>query len=613
MMIKRLRSSLQLISVFSALVMASAGAEAADKAHAHSLIGSVKYPPDFKHYDYVNPDAPKGGSVRLTGIGTFDSLNIIPSTKGTRAGAVGFIYDTLMSPSMDEIATEYGQLAEWVTYPEDFSSVTYKLREEARWHDGKPVTPEDVIFSMEILKQHDPFRAAYYKNVVKSEKTGDHEVTFTFDQTGNRELPHIVGQLPILPKHFYNEERPAGDSWLEPPLGSGPYRIGQFEAGRYVTLKRVDDYWGKDLPVNVGQNNFDEIRYDYYKDTTVAFEAFKAGKTDYYLENSAKNWATAYDIPPVKSGKIVTNDEIILEGPQPMQAFVMNTRRAKFADPRVRQAFNLLFNFEWMNKNLFYSQYTRTGSYFENTGLEAKGLPQGKELEILESMRDEVPPEVFTTEYENPTNSETRLVDRGNLRVATRLMKEAGWEIKNQVLTNSETGERFTAEFLLSSPLFERIVQPYAQALELLGVDVTIRLVDAAQFQKRTETFDFDVITDVFPQSDSPGNEQRDFWGSESTDIPGSRNTIGIKDPAVDKLIDLIIAAKDREELVAASRALDRVLLWHHFVVPQFYAPNERVAYWNKYSHPDPLPSRAIGFPTIWWHDAEKAAALSTN
>jgi microcin C transport system substrate-binding protein len=612
-MIKRLRPSLKLISAFSALIMLTGPAVAAEKVHGHSLTGSVKYPPDFKHFDYVNPDAPKGGSVRLTAIGGFDSLNFIPSTKGNRAGAIGFIYDTLMTPSYDEISSEYGLLAEWASYPEDFSSVTYKLREKARWHDGQPVTPEDVIFSMEMLKQHDPFRAAYYKNVAKAEKTGDREVTFTFDQTGNRELPHIVGQLPILPKHFYNEERPAGESWLHVPLGSGPYRILQHEAGRHVTLERVEDYWGKDLPVNVGKNNIDQIRYDYYKDTTVAFEAFKAGKIDYHFETSAKNWATAYDFPAIRSGKVVRDDKIFLEGSQPMQAFVMNTRRARFADPRIRQAFNLLFNFEWMNKNLFYGQYARVDSYFENTELEATGLPQGKELEILESMRDEVPPEVFTTDYENPLNSDTRLVDRRNLTKAFELVKAAGWEVRNGVLTNVETNERFEAEFLLSSPLFERIVQPYSQALEKLGVKVTIRLVDAAQFQKREETFDFDVIVDVFAQSESPGNEQRDFWGSAAADTPGSRNTIGIKDPAVDKLVDIIIGAKDREELVAASRALDRVLLWHHFLVPQFYAPNERIAYWNKYSHPDPLPSRTIGFPTVWWYDAEKGAALSTN
>jgi microcin C transport system substrate-binding protein len=610
-MINRLRAGLKAFCIVAVFLVPVAQADAADKIHALALIGTPKYPPNFKHFDYVNPNAPKGGSVRLTGLGTFDSLNLIPSTKGNRAVAVAYIYDSLITPSYDEVSSQYGLLAEWASYPDDFSWATYKLREEARWHDGKPVTPEDVIFSLEVLKKNNTLYSAYYKNVVKTEKTGPHEVTFTFDQKYNRELPLIVGEFPIFPKHFYNEARDPSKSWLHVPLGSGPYRIDKFEQGRYVTLKRVKNYWGKDLPVNIGQNNFDEIRYDYYKDMTIAFEAFKAGKTDYFSDNSAKNWATAYDFPAVKSGKVIRNGDIILEGSQPMQAFVMNTRRAKFADARVRQAFNLLFNFEWLNKNLSHGLNKRVSSFFQNTELAATGLPQGKELEILESLRDEVPPEVFTTEYKNPVNSDTRLVDRRNLRKATELMKQAGWEIKNQVLTNVETGETFTVEFLLYSPAFTKIVEPYSQALEKLGVKVNIRVVDAAQYVKRNDTFDFDIITDVFSQSESPGNEQRDFWGSQSADRPGSRNTIGIKDPAVDKLIDIIIGAKDREELVAACRALDRVLLWHHYVVPQFYAPNERIAYWNKYSHPEQLPSRRIGFQTIWWYDAEKAAALS--
>lgn len=612
-MINRLRTSLKLISVFFVLILLPVAAEAAEKVHGLSFIRPLKYPSDFKHFDYVNPNAPKGGSVRLSAPGTFDSLNLIPATKGNRTGALLYIYDTLMTPSYDEASTEYGLLAEWASYPDDYSSATYKLREEARWHDGKPVTPEDVIFSMEMLKKHDPLRAAYYKNVDKVEKTGPHEVTFIFNQKYNRELPLIMGQLRIFPKHFYNEKRSVGDSWLDIPLGSGAYRIDKFEPGRYVTIKRVEDYWGKDLPVNIGQNNFDEIRIDYFKDQTVAFEAFKAGEIDYYPERSASHWATAYDIPQVETGKIIRNGDIVLTGSQQMQGYVMNLRRKRFADRRVRQAFNLLYNFEWLNKNISHGLNKRTSSYFENTELAAKGLPHGKELEILETIRDEIPPEVFTTEYKNPVNPENRLVDRRNLRKAIELMKQAGWEINNQVLTNIETGEAFTAEFLTYSPEFTKGTDPYVQALKKLGIKATIRVVDAAQFVKRNETFDFDIIIDVFRQTESPGNEQRDYWGSQAADIQGSQNTIGIKNPAIDKLIDIIIGAKDREELVAASRALDRVLLWNYYIVPQFHAPNERIAYWNKYSHPDPLPSRAVGFPTIWWYDAEKAAELSTN
>ncbi|MGB0084454.1 MAG: extracellular solute-binding protein [Rhodomicrobiaceae bacterium] len=615
-MMIRLRTGLRFLGFLIALLsLAGSAAVAGEKLQGVSLIGTPKYGPDFKHFDYVNPDAPKGGSVRLSAVGTFDTLNMIPY-KGNKAGGLNLIYDQLMSGSLDEPSTEYAHLAEWVSYPDDYSSVTYKLRKEARWHDGKPVTPEDVIFSLKVLKENNAQYAFYYKNVTKAEKTGDNEVTFYFDQKNNRELPQIVGQLTVLPKHFYEEGGAARDpakTWLEVPLGSGPYRIKSFEAGRYIAYERVKDYWGANLPVEVGQNNLDEVRFEYFGDRQVAFEAFKAGKIDFFNENSAKNWATAYDFPALRAGKVVKQGDIRLKNPEPMQAFVMNTRRPKFADPRVRQAFDLMFNFEWMNKTLFYGQYQRVSSYFENTELAASGLPQGKELDILDSVRNEVPPEVFTMEYKNPVNDSNSLVDRHNWREAARLMHEAGWEVKNDALVNAKTGEPMSVEFLLVQPDFVRIVTPYKQALERLGIKVSIRVIDAAQYQARVNDFDFDIITDSFAQSESPGNEQRDFWGSEAAGRPGSRNTVGIKNPAVDKLVDRIIFAKDRAELVAACRALDRVLLWNHYVVPQFFAPTERIAYWNKYSHPATLPSRAVGFPTIWWYDEVKAAKLAAN
>ncbi|NJM35494.1 MAG: ABC transporter substrate-binding protein [Rhodomicrobium sp.] len=599
-----------------ALGLVAGNAGAAEKQHAMSLIGTPKYAPDFKHFGYVNPNAPKGGSARLVAIGTFDTLNLIPY-KGNKAAGLGLIYEQLMADSLDEPSTGYAHLAEWVSHPDDYSSATYKLREGARWHDGKPVTPEDVIFSLKVLKDNNPQYAFYYKNIARAEKTGDHEVTFYFDEKNNRELPQIVGQLTVLPKHFYEGDaaaaRDPSKTWLDIPLGSGPYRVKAFEPGRYVAYERVKDYWGADLPVNVGQNNIDEIRFEYFRDRQVAFEAFKAGKIDYFPENSAKSWATEYNFPAIDAGKVVKRGDIHLNLPEAMQAFSLNLRRPKFADPRVRQAFNLMFNFEWMNKNLFYGQYKRTGSFFENTELAASGLPAGKELEILETVRDQVPPEVFTQEYKNPVNDDQAMVDRRNMRKAAELMRAAGWIVKDGVAVNEKTGEPFKVEFLLVSPLFERIVSPYSQALQRLGIQSTIRVVDTAQFKMRTDTFDFDVIVDTFVRTESPGNEQRDYWGSEAAGRPGSGNTPGIKNPAIDKLIDRVIFAKDREELVAASRALDRVLLWNHYVVPQYYAPNERIAYWNKYSHPDPLPSRAIGFPTIWWYDEAKAAKLEMN
>ena len=612
MIMIRTSSGLKAIAATALLVFACGGASADEKRHATSLIGTPKYGPDFKHFDYVNPNAPKGGSVRLWAMGTFDSFNIIPY-KGNKAGAIGQIYDTLMASSMDESSAEYSQIAEWVSYPADFSSVTYKLRDAARWHDGKPMTPEDVIFSFEVLKKNNPQYAFYYKNVTSAEKTGEREVTFRFDEKNNRELPQIVGQLLVLPKHFYEDKKldPA-ETWLEPPLGSGAYKIKAFEAGRFVVLERVKDYWAADLPVNVGQNNVDEIRYDYYRDQDVAFEAFKAGQIDYFSESSAKNWATRYDFPALKAGKVIKRGDIVLQNPRPMQSLVFNMRRPKFADARVREAFDLVYNFEWLNQNIFFGQYKRTSSYFENTEMAAKGLPQGKELAILEEVRAEVPPEVFTTEYKNPVNG-TPADERNNVRKALKLLQDAGWEIKNGVLTNAKSGEVMTIEFLTAQENMLRLVSPYMQSLEKLGVKSTARVVDTPQYQRRTDNFDYDAVVDIFGQSESPGNEQRDFWGSAAADRVGSRNSIGIKNPAVDKLIDKIIFAKDREELVAACRALDRVLLWNHYVVPQYYTPNERFSYWNRFSHPQTLPTRAIGFPTIWWYDQEKAAKLSAT
>lgn len=580
--------------------------------HALSLLGSPKFGPDFKHFDWVNPSAPKGGTVRTLAIGSFDSLNPF-TVKGSVAAGVLAIYDSLMVSSPDEPSTEYGLVAEWVSHPDDFSSVTFGLRPEARFHDGKPITAEDVVFSFEALTKSHPSYAFYYKNVVKAEAIGPHEVKFTFDQKGNRELPLIVGQLYVLPKHFWTgqsangEPRDLSRSSLEVPLGSGPYRIKEVDPGRSITYERVADYWAKDLPVSIGQWNFDELRYVYFRDRVPAFESFKAGQLDFWRESSAKSWATAYDFEAVAKN-LVKKEEIPVETVASMQAFVMNLRRPQFQDPRVRRAFNLAFDFEWANRNLFYDQYRRVGSYFDNSELAARGLPQGRELEILNEVRDQVPPEVFTTEWKNPVNASPQDVRR-HLGEAAKLLAEAGWKMQNGVLT-SAANVPMTIEFLLVSPDFERVVLPYKTALERLGVKSTIRVVDSAQYQRRIDTFDFDVVVGSFPQSLSPGNEQRDFWGSVSADREGSRNTPGIKNPAVDKLIDKLIFAKDREELVAATRALDRVLLWNHYVVPQWHTPYDRVATWDLFGRPDKLPSQSISFQRVWWHDAEKAKAL---
>ena len=606
---------LALAAAFAALLLNPAAAEDAQtRHHALSLIGQPKDPADFTHFDYVNPDAPKGGRVRLAAIGGFDSLNPV-LYRGEKASGLGLVYESLMSDSIDEPSTSYGLIAEWASYPPDYSSVTFKLRDEARWHDGTPITPEDVIYSLEVNKTANPRLGLYYKNVSRAEKTGDNEVTFYFDSKGNRELPMIMGQLTILPKHYWTgkdangEQRDPMKTTLEPALGSGPYRIKEVTPGRSITYERVADYWGKDLPVNKGQWNYDEIRFDYYRDQTVAFESFKAGNLDYWQETSAKNWATAYDFPAVRDG-YVKRQEVKIKRTQPMQAFVLNLRRPQFQDRRVRQALNLAFNFELANKNLFYGQYQRVGSYFQNSELAAEAAPPtGRELEILDEVKDQVPPEVFTEVHKNPVNKDQGDL-RNNLRKAVTLLKEAGWEVKNGVLTNVKTGQKMTIEFLLVSPLFERIVQPYLRNLERLGIKGSIRLVDSAQYTRRLNVFDYDIIVSTFAQSDSPGNEQRDFWGSEAADREGSMNLIGIKDPAIDKLVDHIIFAKNREELVAATRALDRVLQWEDFVVPQWFSPDERIAYWNRYGQPEKLPGLTPGFLQVWWYDQKLAERL---
>jgi microcin C transport system substrate-binding protein len=582
--------------------------------HALSLIGAPHYPADFTHFGYVNPDAPKDGLVRIADIGSFDSLNPV-LYRGEAAGGLGLVYETLMLDSLDEPSTSYGLIAEWASYPDDYSSVTFKLRDNARWHDGTPITVDDVIYSLDVNKEANPRMGLYYKNVVKAEATGEREVTFGFDVKNNRELPMIMGQLTIIPKHWWTgkndkgEQRDPMKTTMEMPLGSGPYRIKGMSAGRSIAYERVQDYWGKDLPVMKGQYNYDEIRFEYYRDETVAFESFKAGNLDYHMETSAKNWATAYDFAAVKDGYI-KKQEVELKGAQGMQCFVLNLRRPQFQDRRVRQAFNLAFDFEWANKNLFFGQYARVGSYFQNSELAApQAPPQGRELEILNEVKDGVPDEVFTTLHSNPVNN-TSDDTRNNLRKAVTLLKEAGYEIKNGVLTDTKTGRPLTVEFLLVSPLFERIVQPYLRNLERLGIKGTIRMVDSAQYSRRLNGFDYDVVVGNFAQSDSPGNEQRDFWGSEAAGREGSRNMIGIKDPAIDKLVDHVIFAKDREELIAASRALDRVLQWNDYVVPQWYAPKVRIAYWNRYGQPATLPGLSPGFLQVWWYDQAMADRL---
>jgi microcin C transport system substrate-binding protein len=595
-----------------ALVLPSvpASAQSADGwRHGLSLMGEPKYAAGFAHLGYVNAKAPKGGLVRLGAMGTFDNFNVvIAGLKGVLAAGSTQIYDTLMEESLDEVSTEYGLLAEAVKYPADYSAVTYRLRESGRWHDGRPITPEDVVWSFEVQKANSPFLAQYYRHVKSVTVTG-REIHFTFDQTGNRELPQIVGQLRVLPKHWWTANgRDVAATTLEPPLGSGPYRIKSFVAGRTVVLERVGDYWGREIGVQVGKHNFDEVRYEYFRDTTVALEAFKKGDIDFRTENVSRLWSTGYDFPAVKDGKVV-REEFPIRNIGRMQAFVVNLRRAKFSDGRVRRALDLVFDFEEMNRQLFFGLYKRNASYFGGTELASSGVPEGAELSVLETVRDKVPAALFTQPYRSPVNGSPDAI-RANLREALGLMREAGWIVRDQKLVNAASGERFTIEILIDQPVFERVALFYKPNLERLGIEVSVRTVDDAQFENRQRAFDFDMLgVHSWGQSLSPGNEQRDQWGTEAADKPGSQNVAGIRNPTVDALIERVIFAKDRAELVAVTRALDRVLLWNHYVIPQWISGVQWTARWDRFSRPDTMPEYGLAaFPTIWWFDSAKAA-----
>jgi len=595
--------------------IAAAQAEAAPAQtwlHGLSLFGDVKYPEGFKRFDYVNADAPKGGIVRQAAIGTFDNFNyVVTGVKGS-FGAITQIFETLAVSSLDEVSTQYGLLAESVSYPEDYSSVTYRLRAQAKWHDGKPVTPDDVIFSFNAFKTYHPFYSAYYRHVTKIEKSGERDVRFTFDAPGNRELPQIVGQLMVLPKHYWEGTNAAGQkrdisaTTLEPPLGSGPYKIKSFSAGRSIVLERVPDYWGRDLNVNVGRHNFDELRVEYFRDSTVVLEAFKGDQIDWRNENSAKNWATAYDFPAVSDGRVI-KEEFPNRSSGIMQAFAMNIRRDKFKDARVRRALNYAFDFEETNKQLFFGQYERINSYFYGTELASSGLPQGRELKILETVRGQVPDEVFSSEYKNPVGGNPENL-RNNLREASRLLKDAGYEVRDHKLVNATSGTPLDIELLVFDPNFERVMLFFKPSLERLGINVSVRTIDPTQYENRLRSWDFDIVVNSWGESLSPGNEQREYWGSQAANTAGASNIVGIADPAIDKLIERVIFTKDRADLVAATKALDRVLLWNHFVVPQWTYPKVRTARWDRFARPADLPKYGTSaFPDIWWFDQARA------
>ncbi len=581
-------------------------ADAVLSDHAMTMFDNEipKYTTTFPYFDYVNPTAPKGGTLRLAVDGTFDSFNsFIPKGNAASTGSV----ETLLVNSADEPFTAYGLVAKTMEWPADRSWVIFNLRPEARWHDGTPVTADDVVWSFETLVEKGmPFYRYYYSAIDSAEALNTHRVRFNFKESGNQELPLITGQLPVLPKHYW-ASRDFSATTLDPPLGSGPYRIQKFEAGRYIVQERVTDYWGANLPVRRGMNNFDTIRTEYFRDATPIRLALKAGDIDFRLENQSKAWADDYNVAVVDKG-LLNKEMVPHRQPTGMQAFVMNTRRTLFQDPRVRQALGYAFDFEWSNRTLFNGQYTRTTSYFSNSELASSGLPEGSELALLEHYRGRIPDTVFNQAFKIPvTDGSGR--PRENLRKATALLKSAGWSVRDLKLINEATGVPFRFEVLLSSKAFERIVLPYTQNLKLLGIEAKIRLVDRTQYMERYRQKDFDMLVAVWGQSETPGNEQREYWGSDAADSVGSRNLAGIKDPVVDELIELLVKSDSREQLNVRTRALDRVLLWGHYVVPHWHIRADRVLYWDKFSRPA-TPVRSGVMRSRWWYDTQKAAAL---
>ena len=567
-----------------------------------------KYPANFTHVDYVNPDAPKGGTFRKSALGTFDSLNPFIN-KGVPAQDIELTYDTLTRQTLDEPFTAYGLIAQKMEKAPDNSWVRFYLRPEAKFNDGHPIRAEDVVFSFDtLMKNGSPLFKGYYSDVEKAEEENPLQVKFTFKHNKNRELPLILGQLPVLPKHWW-ETRDFGKGNLEVPVGSGPYTITQIKPGRSIRYERNKDYWGKDLPINKGLYNFDAVTVDYFRDNNVAFEALKAGQFDYWFEISAKNWASAYNVPAVKEGRLI-KEEIRDGSPSGMQGFIFNLRKPIFQDVRVREALSLLFDFEWANKQLFNGAYTRTGSYFENSEMAAKAPPSEQELAILEPLRGQIPDKVFTEVFK-PSVTDASGMIRDQQRRAYQLLQQAGWRIVDDKMVDAQ-GNPVKIEFLLAQTDFERILLPFKRNLSDLGIDLQIRRVDVSQYLNRLRSRDFDMIVGSFPQSSSPGSEQREYWESQSADKPGSRNFIGLKDPAIDQLTEGLINADTRQNLITQARALDRVLQWGFYVIPNWHIKSWRVAYSNHIGHPAVPPLYDIG-TTTWWVKPNTPPVTSIN
>ena len=586
------------------------------ESHGLSAFGDLAYEPNFAHFGYVEPNAPKGGVFSQIGPNrqynqnflTFNSLNSY-ILRGDAAQGMELTFATLMTRAGDEPDAMYGLAAEKVSRTGDGLTYRFFLRPQAKFHDGTKLTAHDVAFSLNILKEKGhPLISQSLRDFAGAEAADDAVVVVRFAPKRARDVPLFVAGLPIFSRAYYTA-KPFDETTLDAPLGSGPYKVKQVAPGRTILYEKVADYWGKDINVNVGSNNFDQIRFDYYRDTTVALEAFKADQLDFRTENSAKNWATGYDFPAVNDKRVVL-EKFPVRNVGMMQAFAFNIRRDKFKDARLRRAFNFAFNFDEMNRQIFFGQYQRIDSYFSGTELAATGLPSGLELEILQTVKDKVPAELFTKPYSNPVNGNPQAV-RTNLREALTLLRAAGYEVRNTKLTDTKTNTPLTVEFLVEDPATERFVLFYKPSLERIGIGVSVRTVDAAQYENRLRQWDYDIVVASWAESLSPGNEQRNYWSSQAADIPGSRNVVGIKNPAVDELINRVVFAKSREELVAATKALDRVLLWNFYVVPQWTYPFQRTARWDRFGHPETMPKYGqAAFPNIWWWDKDKAAKV---
>lgn len=574
--------------------------------HGIAMHGAVKYGQDYTHFDYVNPNAPKGGELKLSARGTFDSLNPYIVKGSTAAGlrflGASFLTESLMEQAHDEPFSMYGLIAETIELPDDRSWVAFNINPRAKWHDGKPITPDDVIWTFNtFMEKGTPFFKAYYGDVKDVVATSPSRIKFTFNHNDNAELPLILSQLPILPKHYWTEEgRDFSSTTLTPPLGSGPYKITKVDAGRSITYTKADNWWAKDLPINKGRYNFDTITYDYYRDDNVALESFLSANFDVRQENTSKLWESGYNVDAVKNGFLVKK-EIEHGRPAGMQGFTMNIRRQIFQDIEVRKALAYAFDFEWSNKQFAFGKYVRTDSYFDNSPLASTGLPTGRELEILNEYKDTLPESVFTATYQ-PPKTDGSGNNRRNLRTAMKILDEAGYILSDDgIRTHKNTGQRLKFEIVDSNPAFERWVLPFVQNLKKIGIEANFRIVDSAQYQNRMNDFDFDMTIASFGQSQSPGNEQRDFWGSAKADLQGSRNYIGVNDPVIDALIEKIINAPSRKELEYRTRALDRVLLHSHYVIPQWHYNKWRIAYWSDLKHPKKLSPITPGISDTWW------------